>query len=150
MFPGHKLSARLGKCQASRRLHCLGDIFLYTDTICLGGSTGCFHSSRSGGELRLLLPGFGVVPFRWVWHGHAMAVCHALPPGIEHLPRHFLSAWKSCWSVSDPIFCPLCRWVVQFPILELQRLFAYFGSLFLLAPSFENAFSTRAVLGDCL
>lgn len=39
---------------------------------------------------------------------------------------------------------------VQFPILELQRLFAYFGSLFLLASSFENAFSTRAVLGDCL
>lgn len=65
-------------------------------------------------------------------------VCYSYTPcsslRIKHLLRYFLSVGRwSCWSVSAQIFCAFCsRWVVHFPIVELERIFVYFGYLFAL------------------
>lgn len=73
---------------------------------------------------------------------YVTAMCRAAHYGIKHLLWYFLSVRRlSCWSVSAPIFCPFCcRWVVHLLVLELKRLFVYFGYLSFISGIFCKCF----------
>lgn len=82
---------------------------------------------------------------RVAWY--VTAVCRSVHCGIKRLLSYFLSVCRlSRWSGSAQILCSLCRWVVRFPILELKRLFVYFGYLFFfISCIFRKCFPLLAV-----